>query len=127
VIKSTKVVVWVNEQREAQELAKMFQETKFEVLYCSGKNELDQLISENNQGIGLIILDAGFPAINILALSDEIKKNVFIDSYIMVIGDGTKITEIDALDHGADIFIYKPVRTSVLSKRVLTLLEKRLK
>ncbi len=118
-INKIKVITWVESVDEAKDLKIILQEHFYECLSCKNRTELEDLIKFHHHAIGLLIIDSKINEVNVPDLCSYLKTNHFLDAHLMVIGQmNDSDTEVIMYEHGADFFIHRPLKKSLLIKRI---------
>lgn len=98
---------------------------EYEVIEAADGEEACDVIDKYDTQISLIFLDMLMPKKNGLEVLEymRIKKIVDAIPVIMITGETTDDTAINAYDFGADDVIYKPYVAKIVNRRALNLLE----
>ena len=122
----SKIVAWLICAGEEKKLLTELNAQHFICLECADRSGLDTMITKHQHDIGMILLDESVTGDKIPELCRELKSNSLLHSLLLVLANnGSRLNEVDVLDSGADMFIQKPLKPTLLAKRIGSVLARR--
>ncbi|MCV6610196.1 MAG: response regulator transcription factor [Amphritea sp.] len=117
-----KKILLVEDDWEIARLVSMFLESeKFQVVHVNnGKNALSEVIKEKPD---LLILDIMLPGMNGIDICKQVRA-FFSTPILMLTASDNDVTEVVALNFGADDYLEKPVSPEKLLARINSLLRR---
>lgn len=105
-------------------LASIFQD-QYEVIEAVDGEEACEIIDRENTDLALVFLDLMMPRKNGLEVLEYMRSKCLIEfiPVIMITGEATEDTDIEAYEYGAADIIYKPFAARVVMKRATNLIE----
>ncbi len=119
-----KILVVDDAEMNREILSEIFNE-QYEVLEAADGEEACKIIDENAADLALIFLDLIMPKKNGLDVLAHMRHYDLTDyiPVIMITGEATVETDIQAYEYGAADIIYKPFSTRVVMRRAQNLIE----
>lgn len=95
-------------------------QSDYSVLEAENGQMAIEVLEENKERIGLILLDLVMPVVNGYTFLDTIKQNseLAVIPVIVLTQSNCEEDEVKALEHGANDFISKPYRPQIIKNRV---------
>lgn len=119
------IIVIADDAELNREMIKSIFEEQFEIVEAENGKETIDILSEIRSKVCLIFLDLIMPEKNGLDVLKYMNLNGLIDEIpvIMITGESTSATDVQAYELGASDIIYKPFAVQVVMRRAMNIME----
>src|ERR1700739_1108808 len=124
------ILFWFENKEEEHKLIEFFQKHNYNCVSYRDKKNFDELLLDTSlQAVSLVIIDLNIKETNAITVCNEIKnrKNITDHPFVIIVSDkAEELTQVTALDLGADDYILRPLKLQLFLKRIETILSRKL-
>ncbi len=120
--KEIKILVVEDEPEILLMTCRILKSAGYEVLRASTGNEALQIVQQAHPD--LVLLDVHLPDINGIEVCQQIKQDITLDSYVVILSNSRKESrhQIEGLNAGADGYIVRPISNQELLARIQSII-----